>query len=206
MKRVVLIAVLTGLLVLALAVPAFAANPGPKTSDFQVYGWMYHGSYNGDPGSNDPSGFQGTFAFGSSKITGHGVDKSDYAACWGVVWNWDAGLNAQWEVPLGQVIDGSILTLTPDQFVTSGKSLNLAKTKVLPASFTNYLPDPSNPVVYPGTAKFEFKGVGEKYKDSAGASRIATAIVTLDCPGLGIHEVITSNADSDFFVLTSTSS
>jgi hypothetical protein len=206
MKRAALVAVLAGLLVLALAVPALAANPGQKTNDFEIYGWMYHGSFGGDPNSSDPSGFQGTFAFGSTKTTGHGVDKSDYAAAWGVVWNWDAGLNAQWEVPLGQVVDGTVLALSADQFVTSGKSLTQAKTKVLPATFTNYLPDPYNPVVCSGTAKFEFRGIGEKFKDSFGASRMATAIVTIDCPGLGIHQVITSDADTDFFVLSNTSS
>lgn len=207
MKRVVLVAVLAGLLVLALAVPAFAANAVQKTSDSEVYGWMYHGYYGGDPNSSDPSGFQGTFAFGSTKTTGHGVDKSDYAAAWGVVWNWDVGLNAQWEVPLGQVMYGTVLTLTPDQFVTSGKSLAQAKTKVLPATFTNYLPDPPYTMMfYPGTAKFEFRGVGEKSEYPGIVYRLATAIVTIDCPGLGIHQVIASDADTDFFQLSSASS
>jgi hypothetical protein len=177
-----------------------AGDSAADAGSVQALGWMYHGDY-----GVDQSGVQ--FAFGI--IRAAGVPAIEAA---GLVWNEPAGLDVTFEIPPGL---STPMVLEPDQIEGSG--LAGLQTARLAVTFWDRSPD-GNSTAHAGTIVLLLEGAGDAFGLSAvdesfapetglwsvdytasvsEISRLAQASLTLDCPDLGIFQLVVSDWDSD---------
>jgi hypothetical protein len=199
-------------------------QPRPDTGGYQAYGWIEHGEYGLDQDGVQIA-FAITSLEGDEAADGDQAGGQKAIEGLGLIWNYPAGLDVSFEIPPGS--DGPLALTSSQiatAGLTRVETARLPATFVdrdagaAGSGGTGAPTVPPEGATHPGTVTFLVEGSNGTFGSSvidqtftpAGAgwsvsyrsaraevSRLAQLSVSLDCPELGIFQLVVADWDSD---------